>query len=70
VAVLLFVGTDDEDDMTTLAGVDLYPMFLSIPRNLRGHPFDQKLGFVIVGVMMPMDWENHIYMAKRIGKIW
>jgi hypothetical protein len=28
--ITLWVGTDDEDDMTTLAGVDLYPKFFSI----------------------------------------
>jgi aminoglycoside 6'-N-acetyltransferase I len=52
----LWVGTDDEDSMTTLVGVDLYPNVLeriSNIKNLRRHPykFYQKLGFVIVGLM-------------------
>ena len=73
----LWVGTDDEDDMTTLAGVDLYPnVFEHIAkiRNLRGHPYEfyQKLGFVIVGVMPDANGlgKPDIYMAKRLGKIW
>ncbi len=72
----LWVGTDDEDDMTTLAGVDLYPnVFQHIAkiRNLRGHPYEfyQKLGFVIVGVMPDANGlgKPDIYMAKRICKI-
>jgi aminoglycoside 6'-N-acetyltransferase I len=72
----LWVGTDDEDDMTTLAGVDLYPnVFQHITkiRNLRGHPYEfyQKLGFVIVGVMPDANGlgKPDIFMAKRIGKI-
>lgn len=73
----LWVGTDDEDDMTTLAGVDLYPnVFQHIAkiRNLRDHPYEfyQKLGFVIVGVMPDANGlgKPDIYMAKRICNIW
>ncbi|GFP18869.1 aminoglycoside 6'-N-acetyltransferase I [Candidatus Hakubella thermalkaliphila] len=49
----IWVGTDDEDNMTTLSGVNLYPNVLehlAKIRNLRGHPYEfyQKLGFVIV----------------------
>ena len=52
----IWVGTDDEADMTTLAGVDLYPNILdhlAQIRNLRRHPYEfyKKLGFVIAGVM-------------------
>lgn len=72
----LWVGTDDEDDMTTLAGVDLYPnVFQHIAkiRNLRGHPYEfyQKLGFAIVGVMPDANGlgKPDIYMAKRIYNI-
>lgn len=73
----LWVGTDDEDDMTTLAGVDLYPnVFQHIAKikNLRGHPYEfyQKLGFVIVGVMPDANGlgKPDIFMAKRICNIW
>lgn len=75
--ITLWVGTDDEDDMTTLAGVDLYPnVFQHIAKikNLRGHPYEfyQKLGFVIVGVMPDANGlgKPDIYMAKRICNIW
>ncbi|MEW6231765.1 MAG: GNAT family N-acetyltransferase [Chloroflexota bacterium] len=71
----LWLGTDDEDDMTTLSGVDLYPNVLehlAKIRNLRGHPYEfyQKLGFVIVGVMPDANGPGKpdIYMAKRIGR--
>ena len=72
-AVTLFLGTDDEDDRTTLSGVDLYPdplEHLARIRNLRGHPYEfyQKLGFVIVGVMPDANgWgKPDIFMAKRV----
>jgi len=69
----LWVGTDDEDNMTTLADVDLYPnVFEHIAniRNLREHPYEfyQKVGFVIVGVMPDANGlgKPDIYMAKRV----
>jgi aminoglycoside 6'-N-acetyltransferase I len=69
----LWVGTDDEDNMTTLAGVDLYPNVLeriSNIKNLRRHPYEfyQKVGFVIVGVMPDANGlgKPDIFMAKRI----
>lgn len=70
----LWLGTDDEDDMTTLAGRDLYPNVLehlATIRNLRGHPYEfyQKLGFVIVGAMPDANGlgKPDIFMAKRVG---
>jgi aminoglycoside 6'-N-acetyltransferase I len=72
-ALTLWVGTDDEDDQTTLSAVDLYPdplEHLARIRNLRGHPYEfyQKVGFVIVGVMPDANgWgKPDIYMAKRV----
>lgn len=71
----LWVGTEDEDNMTTLAGMDLYPnIFEHIAkiRNLRGHPYEfyQKVGFVIVGVMPDANGlgKPDIYMAKLVMK--
>jgi aminoglycoside 6'-N-acetyltransferase I len=71
-ALTLWLGTDDEDNMTTLSGVDLYPdvlEHLANIRNLRGHPygFYQKLGFSIVGAMPDANGPGKpdIYMAKR-----
>ena len=73
-ALTLWLGTDDEDDMTSLSGVDLYPDVpghLARIRNLRDHPytFYQKCGFVITGIMPDANGPGRpdIYMAKRIG---
>lgn len=72
-ALTLWLGTDDEDDQTTLSAVDLYPNpleHLARIRNLRGHPYEfyQKMGFVIVGVMPDANgWgKPDIFMAKRV----
>jgi aminoglycoside 6'-N-acetyltransferase I len=69
----LWLGTDDETDMTTLSGVDLYPdvlEHLANIKNLRGHPYEfyQRLGFSIVGVMPDANGPGKpdIYMAKRL----
>lgn len=69
----LWLGTDDEDNMTSLAGVNLYPnVFEHIAkiRNRRGHPYEfyQKLGFVIVGVMPDANGPGKpdIFMAKPV----
>jgi aminoglycoside 6'-N-acetyltransferase I len=71
-ALTLWLGTDDEADMTTLSGVDLYPNVLehlANIRNLRGHPygFYQKLGFSLIGAMPDANGPGKpdIYMAKR-----
>jgi len=69
----IWLGTDDEDNMTTLSGVDLYPnVFEHIAKikNVCRHPYEfyQKLGFVIVGVMPDANGPGKpdIYMAKRV----
>ena len=69
----IWVGTDDEDNMTTLAEVDLYPNVLdhlAQIRNLRRHPYEfyQKLGFVIAGVMPDANGRGKpdIFLAKRV----
>jgi aminoglycoside 6'-N-acetyltransferase I len=69
----IMLGTDDEDNMTTLAGVDLYPNVLEHAanvKNLRGHPYEfyQKQGFVIVGVVPDANGPGKpdILMAKRV----
>jgi len=68
------VGTDDEDDMTTLGGVDLYPNVmerLAKIGNLKRHPYEfyQKVGFVIVGVIPDANGlgKPDILMTKRVG---
>ncbi len=72
-ALTLFLGADDEDHMTSLAGVNLYPHVfehLAKIKNLRGHPYEfyQKLGFVIVGVIPDANGPGKpdIFMAKSI----
>ncbi|MFN0072350.1 MAG: GNAT family N-acetyltransferase [Chloroflexota bacterium] len=71
--ITLLVGTDDEDDQTSLAGVDLYPdplCALSDIRNVNRHPYEfyLKLGFAIVGVVPDANGlgKPDILMAKRI----
>ncbi len=71
----LWVGTDDEDNMTSLSGVDLYSNVLehlANIKNLRRHPyaFYQKLGFVIVGVLPDANGvgKPDIFMAKQVGR--
>ncbi len=68
------LGTDDEDDSTSLGGVDLYPDVLGRLagiRNLRRHPYEfyQKMGYVIVGAIPDANGfgKPDILMAKRIS---
>lgn len=72
--VTIFLGTDDESGMTSLAGQDLYPDVLdhlANIQNLRGHPYEfyQKLGFALVGVIPDANGPGKpdILMAKRVG---
>ncbi len=74
-ALTVMLGTDDEDDMTTLSGVDLYEepwRHIEQIRNLKGHPyhFYEKLGYKIVGVVPDANgWgKPDIIMAKRVGR--
>ena len=72
--ITIYLGTDDEDHMTSLSDVDLYPNvvehILNV-RNLRRHPytFYQKLGYVIVGVIPDANGPGKpdIIMAKRVA---
>jgi aminoglycoside 6'-N-acetyltransferase I len=70
------LGTDDNTDMTSLSGVDLYsdlPRHLAEIRDLgRNHPFGfyTKLGYVITGVMPDANGpgEPDIYMSKSLRR--
>jgi aminoglycoside 6'-N-acetyltransferase I len=71
----LWVGTDDEDGLTSLGGVDLYPDVLGHLARLQSrgrHPytFYRKLGFAVVGVMPDANGfgKPDIYLAKRVGR--
>lgn len=74
-ACTLYLGSDDVDSMTTLAGVDLYdnvPARIAGIRNLRGHPYEfyQKVGYTIVGVIPDANGPGKpdIYLAKRLSR--
>lgn len=67
------LGTDDENNRTSIGGVDLYPNVLenlSKIKNLREHPFEfyQKLGYVIAGVIPDANGfgKPDILMSKRM----
>ena len=71
----IWLGSDDEDNQTSLGGVDLYPDALDSLaniRNLDNHPYEfyQKLGFAIVGVIPDANGfgKPDILMAKRVGQ--
>jgi aminoglycoside 6'-N-acetyltransferase I len=69
----LWLGSDDEDDMTSLSGVDLYddlPGQLARIRNLKGHPYEfyLKCGFIVAGVVPDANGPGKpdILMAKQV----
>ena len=71
----IYLGTDDEDFMTSLSQVDLYENtweHIANIRNLKGHPYEfyQKMGFTIIGVIPDANGWNKpdIMMAKRVGR--
>ena len=69
----IYVASDDEVGLTSLAGVDLYPdplHHLAQIGNPGGHPygFYQRLGFALVGVIPDANGfgKPDILLAKRI----
>lgn len=72
--ITIYLGTDDESEMTSLGGVDLYPNVLehlSQLRNVKRHPFEfyQAQGYTVVGVIPDANGPGKpdILMAKRVG---
>jgi len=68
------LGSDDEDDMTSLSNVDPYENLwdkIRDIRNYKNHPFAfyQKLGYVITGIVPDANGRGKpdILMAKKIG---
>ena len=68
------LGTDDEDNMTSLSGVDLYENLwdkVKDIRNLKYHPFEfyQKMGYVITGIVPDANGvgKPDIIMSKRVA---
>jgi aminoglycoside 6'-N-acetyltransferase I len=71
----LWLGSDDVDGMTSLAGVDLFPHvldYLARIRNLWRHPFEfyQKLGYAIVGALPDANGlgKPDIFLAKSVAR--
>lgn len=69
----IYLGSDDEDNMTSLGGVDLYENLtehIANIRNLKRHPYEfyQKQGYKIVGVIPDANGPGKpdIIMAKRL----
>jgi aminoglycoside 6'-N-acetyltransferase I len=69
----VYLGTDDEDNRTSLAGADLYPNVLENVLKIENpgrHPYEfyQKCGYVIVGVIPDANGAGKpdIFMAKRL----
>lgn len=71
--ITVMLGTDDEDQRTTLSGVNLFPDIyehVARIRNRGRHPYEfyQKLGYVIVGIIPDANGlgKPDILMAKSL----
>ena len=67
------LGSDDEDNMTSLSGVDLYENLWDKVKNIRdlkNHPFEfyQKMGYIITGIVIDANGigKPDIIMSKRV----
>ena len=67
------LGSDDEDNMTSLSNADLYENLWDKVKdihNLKNHPFEfyQKMGYVITGVVIDANGigKPDILMSKRV----
>ncbi len=72
-ALTIMLGSDDQNNMTSLSGVDLYdnlPDKIAHIRNLKNHPYSfyQKLGFSIIGLVPDANGTGKpdIIMGKRV----
>ena len=73
--ITIFLGSDDENNSTTLFGQDLYPEVLDNLKqiqNKKDHPleFYKKIGFSVVGVLPDANGfgKPDIFMAKRVKR--
>lgn len=71
----IWLGSDDEDNMTTVSGIDLFPApleHLQRIRNLRRHPYEfyQRLGYALIGVMPDANGQSKpdIFLAKSLAR--
>jgi aminoglycoside 6'-N-acetyltransferase I len=67
------LGSDDEDNMTSLSNIDLYENLwdkVKNIKNLKGHPFEfyQKIGYTITGVVIDANGmgKPDIIMSKKV----
>jgi aminoglycoside 6'-N-acetyltransferase I len=72
-AITIYLGSDDESNMTSLAGIDLYPNVvdhITEMKNIHHHPYEfyQKLGYTVVGIIPDANGfgKPDIIMAKRL----
>jgi aminoglycoside 6'-N-acetyltransferase I len=68
------LGSDDEDNMTSLSNVNLYEDLwekIRDVRNYKNHPFEfyQKMGYIITGIVPDANGRGKpdILMAKRVS---
>lgn len=71
--ITVFLGTDDEMNLTSLSGTNLYVNLweqIANIRNLNGHPYEfyQKCGYTIIGVIPDANGvgKPDIFMGKRV----
>lgn len=71
----VWLGSDDEDHMTSLAGTDLFPdplEHLNRIVNFKGHPYEfyRKMGFAIAGVLPDANGPGKpdIFLAKSVAR--
>lgn len=69
----IVLGSDDEDNMTSLSDMDVYENLwdkIKNIKNFKGHPFEfyQKMGYVITGIVPDANGigKPDILMAKRV----
>ena len=69
----IVLGSDDEDNMTSLSNADLYEDLwdkIKNIRNLKNHPFEfyQKMGYIITGVVIDANGigKPDILMSKKV----
>ncbi|MTI48111.1 MAG: GNAT family N-acetyltransferase [Firmicutes bacterium] len=73
--ITIQLGSDDENNMTSLSNVDLYDNLwdkIKNIKNFKGHPYEfyQKIGYKIIGVMPDANGlgKPDIYLGKRVIK--
>lgn len=71
---VVFLGSDDENNRTSLGGIELYPNpleHLANLKNLGKHPYEfyQKCGYTVVGVIPHANGfgKPDIWLSKQIG---